>query len=90
MKEVGVKDTAAYRVIRQILDHTRGPDLFVSGRDVVAMCKAFRKGGGSWERLLAGDISCFQRLQDSIDGVLQANEMAEMASRVAARPGRVY
>lgn len=65
--EAGVKDTVAYRIIRQITDHTWGSDQDLSDEDVVLVCRSFSARGGLWESLLGGDMGCVARLEAAID-----------------------
>jgi len=86
MKELGVKDTAAFRVIRQVVDHTWSPDEEVSDEDVVSVCRDFHKRGGSWRGLLAGDVRDFQVLEETIESLLELRQLSRMARRLADSP----
>lgn len=79
-KTSGVKDTAAYRVTRQITDHTWGPDEQLSNKDFVKIYKSFCASGGSWERLMAGDMSCVAKLEESIDDFIDSRNSSKIAS----------
>lgn len=68
--EAGVKDTVAFRVIRQITDHTWGSEFDLSDEDVVRICRTFSSRGGLWESLLGGDMTCVGILEKSIDELL--------------------
>lgn len=46
---------SANRVIHQLVQHTVSENLTPSALDYMVMRVAFRKVGGSWEVLLAGD-----------------------------------
>lgn len=83
MADLGVKDTAAFRVIRQIVDHTWGSDEKLDDREIVALCKAFRDNGGSWRGVMGGDSSSVQKLEDVIDFYLQNRMVLTAATRVA-------
>lgn len=85
MEDLSPKDTAAHKVIRQIVDHTWGSDEKISDRDVVLICHSFHKRGGSWERLMAGDASSVTLLEDSIDSLVNGRNLARMASRLASQ-----
>lgn len=75
MDKLGVKDTAAYRIIRQITDHVWGSDVELSDRDVSLICASFYGKGGSWERLMAGDIGCIAKLEHSIDELVGTRQL---------------
>jgi hypothetical protein len=84
MKTPGVKDTAAYRIVRQITDHVYGPDTKLSNEDFVKIFHDYAARGGSWERLMGGDMGCVKIIEDTIDAFLDNRRMASIASRVAA------
>lgn len=46
----------AHRVIQQFVDHLIGPDIKVEDAQFAAMQQVFRRCGGSWERLVGGDL----------------------------------
>ena len=75
--EAGVKDTAAYRIIRQVTDHTWGSDSDLSDDDVVFICRTFSSHGGSWESLLSGDMNSVGILEKSIDELMAPRKMDE-------------
>jgi hypothetical protein len=79
-KKPGVKDTAAYRIVRQITDHTWGSDEKLSSKEFVKIYKSFCASGGSWERLMAGDMSCVAKLEESIDDLIDNRNSSKIAS----------
>ena len=80
---LGVKDTAAHRIIRQVTDHTWGPDEKLDDTEVVRVCRSFRDLGGTWEALMAGDVDEIAKLEAAIDALVQGRNLRTMASRVA-------
>jgi hypothetical protein len=78
--EFGVKDTAAYRIIRQITDHTWGSDVDYSDEDVVSLCRGFSRRGGSWESLMSGDMGSIVHLEAAIDDMVGAKKLEEAHS----------
>lgn len=84
MKEPGVKDTTAYKIVRQITDHVYGPDTKLSNEDFVKIFHDYAARGGSWERLMDGDMRCVKIVEDTIDAFLQSRRIASIATRVAA------
>lgn len=68
--EAGVKDTVAYRIIRQVTDHTWGSEFDLSDEDVVFICRSFSASGGLWESLLGGDLKCVGVLEKCIDSLI--------------------
>lgn len=83
MNDLGVKDTAAFRVIRQIVDHTWSSDEDLDENDIVVICRNFRLMGGSWEVLLSGNVDSFQILEDTISSFMKVKELHITASRLA-------
>lgn len=86
MKELGVKDTAAFRVIRQVVDHTWSPDEEISDEDVISVCRGFHKRGGSWRGLLAGDVRDFQILEGTIESLLELRQLSKIARKLVDGP----
>jgi len=84
MAEAGLKDTTAYKIVRQITDHIYGPDEKLSSKDFVQLYSMYRSAGGSWEKLMDGDIGCVKIIEDVLDEFMQNRQMAKVASRVAA------
>ena len=85
MEKLGPKDTAAHRVIRQMVDHTWGAEEKIIDRDTVLICHSFHSRGGSWEQLMAGDMSFVALLEDSIDSLVNGRNLARQASRLVSR-----
>lgn len=78
--EVDVKDTAAFRIIRQITDHTWGSEADLSDDEVIDICRSFASSGGSWEALMGGDMDSVVILEKCIDGLVGPKQMASVAS----------
>lgn len=83
MREPGVKDTAAYKIVRQITDHVYGPDTKLSNEEFVKIFYDYGRRGGSWERLMDGDMGCVKIIEDSIDAFMNTRRLASIASRIA-------
>lgn len=64
----GIKDTTAYIIVRQVMDHIYGDDEKLSSEDFVAIFKMYLGRGGSWEGIMDGDMRDVKILED----VLQA------------------
>jgi hypothetical protein len=84
MKEPGVKDTVAYKIVRQITDHVYGPDTKISNEEFVKLFHDIAARGGSWERLMGGDMGCVKIIEDAIDAFMETRRTASIATRVAA------
>ena len=64
----GIKDTTAYTIVRQVMDHIYGDDEKLSSEDFVAIFKMYLGRGGSWEGIMDGNMRDVQTLEN----VLQA------------------
>lgn len=81
--ESGVKDTAAYRIVRQVTDHTWGSDAKLDDAEVLRILDGFQARGGSWERLMAGDMKCVKALEESIDSFMNIRNVIRAASVIS-------
>ncbi len=63
MNEFGIKDTIAYKITRQILDHIYGSEEEMTVDHFVVIFKAYLSRGGTWEGILSGHIRCVQLLE---------------------------
>lgn len=82
MTDLGVKSTAAYRVIRQIVDHSWGSDEEFNSEEVILICKTFSDTGGTWIGIMAGDVSCIQKLEEVINSHIENRTVSRAASRI--------
>jgi hypothetical protein len=78
----GVKDTAAYKVIRQIVDHVYGSDEKLSDEETVAICHAFHAANGSWVNLMGGDMRSVRVLEDVLEAFMESRKLSRVATRV--------
>lgn len=85
MKEPGPKDTTAYKIVRQIADHVYGPDEKLSDDEFMGIFNDYGRRGGSWERLMDGDMGCVKIIEDAIDSFMETRRVASIAFRVASR-----
>jgi hypothetical protein len=88
MDKLGVKDTTAFKIVRQITDHVYGPDTEISDDDFVNLFRSYGSKGGSWERLMAGDIKCVKIIEEVIDGFMNNRKLVSVATRVAQKKYR--
>lgn len=75
--DAGVKDTAAFRIIRQVTDHVWGSETDLDDDDVVLICRSFWGRGGSWESLLSGDMKSVGHLEEAIDELVAPRKLDE-------------
>jgi len=83
MEGAGVKDTTAYRIVRQIADHVYGPDEKISGKEFGEIYRSYLLGGGSWERLMDGDMGCVKIIEDVLESFMHGRSLKRIAFRVA-------
>ena len=63
-----IKDTTAYTIVRQMMDHIYGDDEKLSSEDFGAIFKMYLGRGGSWEGIMDGSMKDVKTLEN----VLQA------------------
>lgn len=56
----------ANKVIRQIADHLLGSDVILSPKDFSVLRVVYRRLGGTWEKLIGGDLKSLKILEDVI------------------------
>lgn len=76
-------DTAAFKIVRQMLDHAWGSDEELEDGDLLSILDSFRASGGLWQGVISGSTADIQKLDDVIGSYVQARSMALIASRVA-------
>ncbi len=87
MDGAGVKDTTAYKIVRQIVDHVYGSDEKVSNKEFVDIYRRYVAAGGSWERLMDGDMGCVKIIEDVLGEFMDARRIRKIALRVAFPAG---
>ena len=83
MEDAGIKQTTAYRVIRQVIDHTWGSDEELDDSDIVTVCKNFRDQKGSWKNLLDGEVESFNKLEKALTVFFHNREIYKIAYKIA-------
>lgn len=81
--ESAVKNTVAYRIVRQIVDHVYGPDEKVTPEEFLHVYRIFNGAGGSWEGLIGGDMRSVAMLEGALDRFIKWRNTFRVASRVA-------
>ena len=79
-----VKQTVAYRVCRQIVDHVYGSDEKLSPDEFLQVYRMFNGAGGSWEAVVRGDLHAITLLEGAIDRLFRWRNTWRVALRVAA------
>ncbi len=82
MSNICMDDTAAFKIVRQMVNHSWGSDEDISEEELIIISRNFRSNGGSWQRLMDGDISSIDVLMDSIDDLVNNRNLAKIASRI--------
>jgi hypothetical protein len=83
--KAGVKDTAAYRISRQIMDHMYGSDEKMSNKDFVGLYADFHRRGGSWKAIMEGDMRSVKHIEDSIECLVKSRNTGKIAAIVSSR-----
>jgi hypothetical protein len=84
--KAGVKDTTAYKISRQIMDHIYGEDEEMTEEDFVVLYKDFHRRGGSWQSLMDGDMRAVDVIEASLDSLVKSRDNGKIAARIASRP----
>jgi hypothetical protein len=84
MESAGVKDTTAYKIVRQIADHIYGSDEKLSNSDFISIYHNFVESGGSWEGLINGDMGSVKILEDSLAAFIDERRLHKIATNVAS------
>lgn len=82
MNSISMEDTAAYKIVRQMVNHTWGSDEDISEEELNLLSRNFHKNGGSWQRLMDGDISAVSILEDAIDDLINNRNLARIARKI--------
>lgn len=82
MSDDSVKQTVAFRIVRQIVDHVYGSDEKVSSEEFLQVYRMFNGAGGSWEGLINGDMKAVSLLEGALDRFIRWRNTMRMASRV--------
>ena len=80
---VGLKDTAAWHVIEQLLEHVWGSDEDLDDEETLVVCKLFHKSGGKWRGIMDGDPRHVEILEECINNMLQARKFKKIALRIS-------
>lgn len=56
----------AHKVIQQMVRHMVSESLPLTGRDFMSIRVVFRRCGGSWEKLAAGDLAHIELLKNVV------------------------
>jgi len=67
MDDASVKDTVAYGIVRQLLDHIWGSEVELSDSEFLDVYKTYMSMGGSWEQLIKGSMDKFDLLKDVLE-----------------------
>jgi hypothetical protein len=82
MSKSVIKDTAAYRIIKQMVTHSWDADKELNSQDVVDISKMFVSNGGSWKNLIDGDIHAIELLENSIGIWASGVDLSKIAKRI--------
>lgn len=82
MTDINMEDTAAFKVVRQMINHSWGSDEDISEDELIIISRDFRANGGSWQRLMDGDITSIDILENAIDELINNRNLAKIASKI--------
>jgi hypothetical protein len=82
MNDISMEDTAAFKIVRQMINHSWGSDEDISEEELIKISRDFRANGGSWQRLMDGDVASVNILEDVIDDLINNRNLAKIASKI--------
>jgi hypothetical protein len=85
MNDISMEDTAAYKIVRQVVNHTWGSDEDISEEELVIISKKFHANGGSWQRLMDGDIKSVNILEEVIDELINNRNLSKIATKIVSK-----
>ena len=88
MSDDPVKQTVAYKIVGQIVDHVYGSDEKIEPDEFLHVYRIFNGAGGSWEGLIRGDMRSVALLEGALDRFIKWRKTFKVACRVAARQYR--
>lgn len=74
---MSVKDTTAYAVVEQIIDHNWTAKHKLADDEFLSLCLAFEKSNGSWSGLMDGDIGQVVKLTTLIEDLINLKNLAK-------------
>lgn len=77
MENISVKDTTAYKIIRQLLDHIYGSDVELNDEDFLHIYATYMRLGGTWEGMIRGSMPCFDLLVSLLDSYMDIKSSPE-------------
>ena len=81
MESIKIKDTIAYKIIRQMVDHIWGGQE-LSDDQLMSICRLFGSRGASWESLMNGSMDNSVILEECIESVIKNKDEHKIASRL--------
>lgn len=83
--DIEINNIAAYRVIKEILDHSWNLPEFPTDKEIYTAISFFARLGGSWERLMAGDMNHISILEMAMEAAFKDKVDAKLAEKVSKK-----
>lgn len=77
MDDNSLKETTAFKIIRQMLDHMYGSDVKLSDDDFLHIYSTYMNLGGSWEMMIRGSMPSFDLLVKLLDSFVDIKNNQE-------------
>jgi len=68
--DIGPKDTTAWAITRQILDHSFGNDEDLEDDEFLNLCQRYYEENGSWEEIQNGDYRLVKLIESLIEQII--------------------
>lgn len=82
MSGFDIKDTAAYKVVDQMVSHM-WPSASWEEKDLVCVYRLFSQRGFSWEGIMIGEPCQLKALEDAISDYMNYRDIIEAAQNLA-------
>ncbi len=82
MSDIGIKDTTAYKITRQIMDHVYGSDEKLSNKEFLAVYELFNQRGGSWDALMDDSMDDIVKLEECLESFVKYRNTVKTASKI--------
>lgn len=82
MSDIGVKDTTAYKITRQIMDHIYGSDEKLSNKEFLAIYELFNRSGGSWGALMNDSMDDVVKLEKCLENFVKYRNTVKTAAKL--------
>jgi hypothetical protein len=74
MKKETARSSTAFRIIRSMMDHIFGKEIYISKHDFYHIYSVYNQEGGKWEPLIVGDMDSFMLLKSILESFVEIKQ----------------